>query len=172
MLQKIIFVSSFSFVFFVPQAFAVVCYTVEGAGSTYVDGTYYYLEDINGYPAYVGGYLDGYILKHGDGGADELRDYPGNTNGYYYDSTYPLWNEYLNIDTVNAQGTAPVPTITKNDPCNTGEPIASSTGATTTEGILVSGFVSLAFGLALIIFFLVLFVAGYFYNNLVKPLYD
>jgi len=49
---------------------------------------------------------------------------------------------------------------------------ATSTGATTTEAILKEGFISLVFGLAVIMFLLMLFVSGYLYNNLIKPTYE
>jgi len=48
-------------------------------------------------------------------------------------------------------------------------PVASS--STTTEGILVNGFISLIFGLSVIIFLIMLFVSGYIYNSLIKPAY-
>jgi len=52
------------------------------------------------------------------------------------------------------------------------EETSSTTGATTTEAILVNGFISLIFGISLILFLLMLFVSGYIYNNLIKPLYE
>jgi len=52
-----------------------------------------------------------------------------------------------------------------------GESIASTT-ATTTNQIISQGFLGVIFGLALIIFMLTLFVTGYLYNNLIKPIWE
>lgn len=47
---------------------------------------------------------------------------------------------------------------------------ASSTLASTTE-MMVQGFLGVIFGLAILIFLVMLFVTGYLYNNLIKPAY-
>jgi len=70
---------------------------------------------------------------------------------------------------------ATVPFVTTKD-CGEEPPAggstASTTYATTTEGILTTGFVALIFGQALMIFMISLFVTGYLYNNLIKPGYE
>jgi len=147
--------------------------TCTGSGSSGLsDGMF--IASSYGPGGYLAGQLDDVIVFNTDIGAtraSELYSDPCNPVLDNAVARYELDNDF--VDSVGAFDLvgSGSPTFVSNTAysCDTSGEVATSTGATTTEAILVNGFMSLIFGLSLILFLLMLFVSGYLYNNIIKP---
>jgi len=88
-----------------------ICYEVSGAGTSDANGFYANTSsDIGGFPAYYSEF--GILSQNWNGGGyyelKPITDF--STNGWYYDSA-GSGGSYVGIDSINAQGDSPVPTI-------------------------------------------------------------
>jgi len=124
------------------RALAADCYIVSAAGSTVTNGTYTNIGDsatVYAGTGYAGidafglnGLLTGPILVVTGSGtinAYELRGFtsPGDYgDGYYYNNA-GAGGSYTTINTVNAQGSSPVPTIVLDDCSDPTPPSGTST---------------------------------------------